>query len=64
MLIIIQFNFPSKMAIAIKPVPTLKGKHASSFLTKIDANVKSLSKNDFSNQIKSAENILAKAKLK
>lgn len=51
------------MAIAIKQIPVLRGKIASAFVKKADDNLAKKHSVDFSAQAKSAQNILAKAKL-
>ncbi len=53
------------MAITINTIPTLKGKEATNFVRKANANYSSKrAKIDFSKQVKSTKIILAKAKLK
>ena len=52
------------MAIAIKTIPTLKGKAASQFEKNALNAVTNASTLDFSGQIKSGNKILAKSKLK
>ena len=51
------------MALEIKAVPELKGKIASAFVKKANANVAKKLLVDFSAQVKSAKNILDKAQL-
>ncbi|MEQ9049140.1 MAG: hypothetical protein RLP11_02470 [Marinoscillum sp.] len=52
------------MAIAIKSIPTLENQAAQSFVKKAESSVQKRGTVDFSKQIKSASNILAKAQLK
>jgi hypothetical protein len=52
------------MASSIKSIPTLNGKAASSFQNKVEASQSKKATVDFSKQIKSSANILAKAKLR
>ncbi|MEQ9304936.1 MAG: hypothetical protein RJQ14_13590 [Marinoscillum sp.] len=52
------------MAIAIKSIPTLENKAAQSFVKKAESSLKKRGTVDFSKQVKSASNILAKAQIK
>jgi hypothetical protein len=52
------------MAIAIKSIPTLENKVAQAFITKAESSVKDRGTIDFSEQVKTANSILAKAQLK
>jgi hypothetical protein len=51
------------MAIAIKSIPVLRDKVASSFIAKALSNYSKKSTFDFSQQAKKASNILSKAKI-
>lgn len=52
------------MALAIKSIPVLKSKAASTFVRRADANSSQKATVDFSAQVSQAAKILAKAKLK
>lgn len=51
------------MAIAIRPIPTLKGKEALDFVQAAEENYKQKGSVDFSAQIRIANSILKKARL-